>query len=280
MPKSVANAGQIDFWNSAAGEHWVSSQETMDRTLSVFGQLAIDALAINEASRVLDVGCGCGDTTLVLAKTGAQVTGVDISAPMLARANSRKDQLQDENIEFLQADAASHRFPEQYFDAVYSRFGVMFFDDPVSAFLNIRRSMKAGAKLSFVCWQPAAQNQWMRVPVSAALAHIEAPPTPSAGTPGPFAFGDEQHTRSLLTAAGFADISLLPENKPMRFLINPRQTLGQQFAEMGPLGRLLQTAPNTLKQQVIDSITAVLQDFIEGDYVVMDGAVWRVAASN
>jgi len=280
MVKDVANASQIDFWNSAAGVHWVNSQETMDHTLSVFGQLAIEPLAITHGSTILDVGCGCGDTTLALAHEGAEVTGVDISAPMLARANDRKVSVPDATIKFLQADAANHKFTDQYFDAVYSRFGLMFFDDPVAAFSNIRRAMKVAAKLSFVCWQPAAQNQWMRVPLAAALAHMEAPPTPPAGTPGPFAFGDEKYTASLLSAAGFTDVRLVAENRAMRFVINPGQTLGQQFAEMGPLGRLVQAAPDPLKQQIFDSITAALQDFIEGDAVVMDGAVWCVAATN
>lgn len=282
MTETKANAAQIDFWNSAAGEHWVKSQESMDKTLAGFGDLAIKALNLESGAHILDIGCGCGGTSLSLASANLQgtVTGVDISAPMLARSAQRKAELELDNVKFLQADAATYSFDSQYYDAVFSRFGVMFFDNPVNAFKNIRTGLKAGAKLSFVCWRPALENQWMMVPMMAALEHIERPELPAANAPGPFAFGDSDYTSTILKKAGFSNVSMEPMNLPMVFSIAENTSLGQQFAEMGPVGRLIVAAPEEQKNRIVDSITQALQIHIKGNNVEMEGSVWLVAADN
>ncbi len=282
MTEKQANADQIEFWNSAAGEQWVKGQENMDKTLAGFGQLAITALAPKSGEAIIDVGCGCGATSLALmeAMGNGNVLGVDISAPMLARAEERSIELGFDNVKFQKADAAAYNFEPNSLDGVFSRFGVMFFDDPVAAFANIRSGLKSGGRLGFVCWRPLADNQWTLVPMMAAFEHIDRPEAPPAGAPGPFALGDQDSTRKMLENAGFRDVSIEAKNLPMAFSIAPDKPLGLQFAEMGPVGRLLINAPDDKKTAIIESMTAALQPFVQGDQVVMDGAVWLVTATS
>lgn len=282
MSNSRANSEQIEYWNSQAGEQWVKGRESMDNTLSAFGQLAIDSLNLSPGNHVLDVGCGCGGTSFSLAeKVGeGRVEGVDISAPMLAHARERKIELGVENVNFSKGDVAVEQFRPQSFDRVFSRFGVMFFDDPVSAFKNIRNSLKSEGKLSFVCWRQAVENQWTMVPTKAALKYISIPEVPDKKAPGPFAFGDKAYTVSILEQAGFKNVVLEAKNLPMRFPVAENKSLGQQFAEIGPVGRIVATASDDVKRQVMESMTAALQDFVNDGRVEMDGAVWLVTADN
>ncbi|MEH6559165.1 MAG: class I SAM-dependent methyltransferase [Oceanicoccus sp.] len=282
MTEKPANADQIEFWNSAAGEQWVKGQETMDRTLAGFGQLAIAALAPKSGEAILDVGCGCGATSIALMETmgNGNVLGVDISAPMLARAEQRTIKLGLDSVKFRKADAASFDFEANTLDGVFSRFGVMFFDDAVAAFANIRSGLKPGGRLSFVCWRPISDNQWTLVPMMAAFEHIERPNAPPAGAPGPFAFGDKDRTKKMLEEAGFNNVSIEAKNLPMAFSITSDKPLGLQFAEMGPVGRLLINAPDDKKTAIVDSMTSALEPFVQGDQAVLDGAVWLVTATN
>ena len=282
MTTQQTNADQIEFWNSAAGEQWVKGQENMDRTLAGFGQLAITALAPKSGEAILDVGCGCGATSLALMETmgHGNVLGVDISAPMLARAEERSIELNLASVKFQKADAAVYDFDENSLDGVFSRFGVMFFDDAVAAFANIRSGLKPGGRLSFVCWRPIPDNQWTLVPMMAAFEHIERPAPPAAGAPGPFAFGDKDRTKKMLEDAGFNNVSIEAKNLPMAFSIAPDKPLGLQFAEMGPVGRLLINAPDDKKTAIIESMTTALEPFVQGNQAVLDGAVWLVTATN
>ncbi len=282
MNENGSNADQIKYWNSQAGAQWVKGRESMDKTLSAFGQLAIDALALSANSRVLDVGCGCGDTSFSLAEKviNGSVEGVDISEPMLAHAEELRLGLGIENVRFDNADAAVKSFTPQTFDRVFSRFGVMFFDDPVAAFSNIRHSLAPGGKLSFVCWRPAPENEWTMVPTKAALQYVSLPEQVNPNSPGPFAFGDKEYTSSILESAGFSDVVMEAKNLPMCFAISKNKSLGQQFAETGPVGRIIASAAEDVRQSVIDSMTVALEAYVADDQVKMDGAVWLVTASN
>src|SRR5919202_367006 len=183
------NTEQIEYWNGTAADTWVAQQERLDRQLDPLGRAALRVLAPRPGEHVLDVGCGSGQTTLQLADAvgpDGRVVGVDVSSQLLAAARRRP---RPANVAFEQADAQTYAF-ERPFDAIYSRFGVMFFADPVAAFANLRRALKPGGRMAFVCWREEAANPMMTVPMAAAAKHLPPlpPPAQDAHAPGPFAF--------------------------------------------------------------------------------------------
>src|SRR2546427_6919777 len=208
MSAPEANAGQVPYWNEAAGPKWVAFQKIIDAQIAPLGERAMDRAGIAPGERVIDVGCGCGDTTIALARRvgpAGLVLGIDISAPMLERAaeTARAEALA--NVRFENADAQTHRLPASAFDVVYSRFGVMFFADPVAAFANLRAALRPGGRLAFVCWQALPENPWLFVPLRAAAQHLTLPPPPAPDAPGPFAFAAPNRVRGILPRAGFAE---------------------------------------------------------------------------
>jgi SAM-dependent methyltransferase len=174
----------------------------------------MDRLDLLPGQRVVDLGCGSGRTTLELASRvgpGGEVLGVDIAAEMLARGRERAARSGAGNIEFLHADVQVHDLGQARFDAAYSRFGVMFFTDPVAAFANVRTALRPGGMLSFVCWQGVFDNEWMLVP-GAAVASVTGslPPMPGPDEPGPFSLADPDRVRAVLDAAGFESLAIEP----------------------------------------------------------------------
>jgi ubiquinone/menaquinone biosynthesis C-methylase UbiE len=168
----TANAGQYEHWNAEEGEHWVTHQQGYDTQLRAFGDRMLQAALIGPTDKVLDVGCGTGATTLAAAvATRGDVLGVDLSQPMLQVARARATALGRSNVRFEQADAQTHPFTPAGFDVVISRFGVMFFDDPVAAFANLARATRPGGRLVVTCWQELVANEFVLVP-SIALAAL------------------------------------------------------------------------------------------------------------
>src|SRR6185369_15072156 len=174
---------------------------------------AMDAAAVAAGERVLDVGCGCGSTTIELARRAGptgHVVGADISGPMLADARARTAAAGLGNVELVHADAQTHAFPPSAFDLVFSRFGVMFFADPTAAFANLRGALRPGGRLAFVCWRSLPENPWMAVPLMAALQHLPPPTIPGPEDPGPFSFADRGRVERILGGAGWSDVTVTP----------------------------------------------------------------------
>lgn len=271
---SEANAQQAIYWNEGAGPTWAELQAPLDRQLQPLGRRAMAELDLGPGKRVLDVGCGAGETTLALSSTGVEALGVDISHTLLDVARRRSAGLS--GVAFLEADAQTFAFEPASFDAVFSRFGVMFFADPAAAFANIRKAMKPGAKLSFVCWRTPAENPIMSLPMQAALAHVDAPPAPpEPGAPGPFAFADPARVNAILADAGFSGVSLTPHDEP----IGPgdlETTLGLAL-RVGPLGALLRENPEK-RDAVIAAVRAALAPHDGPDGVKLGSATWVVTA--
>jgi SAM-dependent methyltransferase len=203
----VPNAEQIRVWNEVNPARWIAMRGPLDRALGPFGRAAMDALAPRPGELALDVGCGFGETTVELARRCGTAVGVDVSEPMLAIARSEAPA----GVTYLCADAQAHAFEER-FDLVFSRFGVMFFEDPAAAFANLRRSMRPGARLAAVVWGAAGENEWVQLPLRVVRRHMPVP-APSTG-PGPFSLGDGAALSRLLAGAGFAEVSVRPLDLP------------------------------------------------------------------
>jgi len=249
------NAEQFSYWNEEAGQKWVELQERLDSGIGPLGLDAIERAAPAAGERVLDVGCGCGQTALQLAErvgeTGS-VLGVDLSGPMLARAQERAAQAGIRQVRFEQGDAQIHPLEEGSFDLVFSRFGVMFFADPPEAFAALRRATRSGGRLAFLCWRGAEHNPFMAVPYLAVAKHVELPPPPPAGAPGPLSFADDERVRGILESAGWSDVAFEPWER--EFLVGGRGTLDDAVdfsLRVGPVTRALRLAEGELDMEAI-----------------------------
>lgn len=279
---AAPNAEMIRLWNENNGTRWAALQERLDAQLDPVGLAAMQRLPLGDGARVLDIGCGCGSTSLELAERVAPhgaVLGVDISAPLLAIAAERAAKGDVTTVSFVRSDAQTHAFDAGSFDAAFSRFGVMFFDDPVAAFSNVRRALVTGGALTFLCWRAPTENEWVRVPIQAVLPLLEPPTPPKPGAPGPFSFAERERVIAVLTAAGFSDVTVDAYDAPLRFGGGGELDAIVDFAlQIGPTAALL-------REQSIEDLTAVraaLRDELakhqrEGG-VSLGAAMWIVCA--
>lgn len=280
------NADLAASWNGQSGERWVANQARLDAVVAAFGQAAIEAAAPAKGERVLDVGCGAGASSLALAARvgpGGHVLGVDISEPLIGLARALAPQ--DTSALFQLADASDAELPEGAFDILFSRFGVMFFDDPTGAFAHMRRALRPGGRVIFVCWRGAAENDWVRLPMGAIKGILppSAPPDPEA--PGPFSFGNRGRVSRILTAAGFTDIAIAPFDASVPFGEGETRDAAIDDAvrmalEVGPLSRALADQPDDIRARA-SAATRVAFAGLPGERSVMiNGAAWIVMARN
>jgi len=280
---SIANTDQAERWNSGEDlAHWLDNQARYDRMNEPFTALILDAAAFRPGAQVLDVGCGCGGTTLAAARLIApgQGVGVDLSGPMLARARARAEAAGLGNAVFQQGDAQVHPFGPARFDTVISRFGTMFFADPVAAFANVRSAVRPGGRLIFVCWQPLAANQWLLVPGAALAEHLPPPGFGSGDGPGMFAFADPDRVRPILAAAGWRDIEITSE--PRSILVGGGGSVDDavEFLRTGSMGRMmLAGADADTVDRAVASVRAALTPYADAEGVHLDAGVWLVQAA-
>ena len=207
---SEVNKNQKDFWSGKGGDIWVERQNAMDTMLSPLGEAALNKLNFNEEENVLDIGCGCGHTTLNIAKRigpSGKVTGLDISEPMLKRAKETAVEMSITNTSFKCVDVQTEELGDQIYSSAFSRFGVMFFEDSVAAFKNINKSLISGGYLSFVCWQSPAVNPWQSLFIQEVKKFLDLP-SPPPRSPGPFAFMESEYVSSILEESKFQDITI------------------------------------------------------------------------
>jgi SAM-dependent methyltransferase len=272
------NAEQVAYWNGPAGERWSREQAVLDRAFEALSRRLLGRAALRPGERVLDVGCGCGTSTLAAADavgpTGA-VLGIDVSAPMLARARERSSARP--RVAYRECDASTEAL-EPTFDVVLSRFGVMFFRDPVAAFTNLRGALRPGGRLAFICWRPVAENEWARVPREAALQHVTPEPPQGPEEPGPFSFGDRARVERILTGAGFTSVECVPVDE--KVLVSDEGLDGAvEFAiSAGPTARLLREVSDDVKNRVRAALATALRPYLAGNRMTLGGATWLVHA--
>jgi len=271
------NDEQQILWNGVAGRAWVDSQELLDAILKPFEALLVDAVVAGSGHRVLDVGCGTGSTTLAVArKLGAcgRCTGIDISDPMVALARARAER-EHTPARFLCADAQVHDFEPASFDVILSRFGVMFFGDPVRAFANLRRAATDGAELRFVVWRSASENPFMTTAERAAAPLLPNIPPRKPGAPGQFAFADQDRVHRILEESGWAGIDIRPVDVACTL---PEKDLVRYVTRLGPLGLVLQDADDRTRNEIIETVRAAFDPYVHGEDVRFTSACWLVAA--
>jgi ubiquinone/menaquinone biosynthesis C-methylase UbiE len=276
-----ANANQATYWNGPGGQHWTDRQTMQDALLAPVAERLLAAARPLPAERAIDIGCGCGATTLAVAEvTGpsGRALGLDISAPMIARAKQRAVDT-GAAATFEVADATIHDFSAERADLMLSRFGVMFFADPSLSFANMRRGLKPGGRLTFACWREAKLNPWLTLPLRAATRH--APKLPELGPedPGPFSFAQEARVRHVLETAGFSEISLTPEDLDLDIAVG----LGlnnaiAQSLEIGPASRVLEGQPPEIVAAATAEIRAALTPLVRGANLWLAAAIWIVRA--
>lgn len=270
----------LSNWDGTDGERWAAEADRYDRMSRRFADAIIDALAPAKGEDVLDVGCGNGALLLAIADTVAPdgtVTGLDISSPMLEVARRRAADRSLANVSLVHGDAQVVELEPSSFDAVVSRFGVMFFDDATAAFTNLASALRPGARLVFTCWRELLANDWIMVPAAAALEHVPMPELGEEGAAGPFSFADSDRVRTILDAAGFVDIDLQEINLPVTLGATVDDAI--DFMRHGDMADILFTGVDEAAvERAWSAIRGVLDDRATPEGVDLNGSVWLVQA--
>lgn len=270
---------QHSFWNEVQGPKWVRLHQRIEPTFTPISVRTIDGLAPKPGEHVLDVGCGCGETSLLLAERvapGGSVTGIDISRPMLDLARERADRA-GAPITFLEANAQFYDFEPDTFDCVFSRFGVMFFDDFAAAFANLLRATKPGGRMAFVTWRTRRDNPWAMTAVPIAKPHVELPPRPEPGAPGQFAFEDEEFVREFLARAGWSDIGFERFDADLK-VGETVESAADFLIEMGPVAAPLAAAEPETRALVTRELREALKAHARPEGVFLSSSTWLVTA--
>ena len=268
---------QTTLWNGVSGCAWVEAQDLLDEVFRPLENLLVASVAAGSGGRVLDIGCGTGATTVAAARRlGAkgQSVGIDISEPMLAAARARAER-EGAQATFIGADAQTHAFTPGSFDTIISRFGVMFFDDPIRAFANLRRAARDNGELQLIVWRGAGDNPFMTTAERAAARLLPNIPARDPDAPGQFAFADRGRVHRILQESGWTGIDIRPIDVACHF---PEKGLVGYFTRFGPLGRILPELDEQTRTHVIETVRPAFDPYVRGTEVDFTAACWMVVA--
>ncbi len=272
------NRDEVAYWNDDAGSRWVEFQERIDRAFAPLSAAGLALAAAQPGESVVDIGCGCGATVLELADavgSSGSVLGVDVSRSMLALAGQRAGERLP-NVRLHVADAATHAFDESSVDLAFSRFGVMFFDDPVSALANVRRALRPGGRLVFVCWRDLAANPWFHVPLEAVHPHLPPQPKVHPHAPGPLAFADRDRVEDILRQAGYDDVRSSAFDAVLELGPEPQAT--ELLSQIGPTSRLFAGGDEAARAVAREALSVALRGHAPDGHVRLRAGVWMVVA--
>jgi SAM-dependent methyltransferase len=277
----AVNADMQSFWNGVGGHTWVARQAHTDITLQQVADALLAYAAPKKGESVLDVGCGCGASTLDFARavgpTGS-VVALDVSGPMLEEARTRSASAGIAHVDWQQADAAST--PLGPYDLLTSMFGLMFFGDPIAAFTHMRQAAREGARMAFVAWRSLDENPWMGVPMDAVRPHLPPRPAGRPNAPGMFALADPDYVTEVLTSAGWSP----PGFEALDCALDIAAGRGLEAAvvqstQIGAVNSWLRSQPDEVVAASTDSIREALTPYVEGESVRLPGAMWLVRST-
>ena len=278
---------QSEYWNGAAGKKWASLANNQDTLLGKLGEETMDAAGVSNGQSVLDIGCGSGGSTFELSKrigSDGTVWGVDISKPMLDIGITRLKSHDFRNIRFSEADVTTFDFKNHSFDIAFSRFGVMFFEDPVVSFSSVANSLKSKGRLAFCCWRSLSKNEWFELPLNVGLKYCDQPnqddTMDAAGlsySPGPMAFKDQDRIDKILSESGFSTISIKEHKSKLTVGLTPK-IAASNLTNVGPLSRLMQNYNDNIKALIQTDLEKQLIQNVTPEGVKLRSNVWIVTA--
>ena len=275
------NIKQRQFWSGAGGDVWVNKQREMDIMLNPLGDRVIERLDLKSDAKIIDIGCGCGATTLEIAKkiTQGEILGVDISEPMLDKATETAKEMSLSNISFEVKDVQVDVMPQNYFDVAFSRFGVMFFEDPFEAFKNIHTSLREDGLLSFVCWQNASLNPWQSLSIQVIKEFLDLP-APAPKSPGPFAFEDKTYLEDILRESGFKGLEILDNQEDIvMFSGKSIREACEDYLTINPVvTEMLKNSKPELTEEILEALVIKFSNFHQNDGLLFPSATWIVTA--
>ncbi len=281
----MANEAQQEYWNGEVGERWAERDDFMARLLAPAASALLEKILPARGIDAIDIGCGGGSQTMTLAQkigVGGSVLGVDISEPLLGCARDRaiRARFKRADVEFLNADASTHGFVPESVDLLFSRFGVMFFDDPVAAFANLRHALRPDGNLVFCCWREKSINDWINLPYQAIQPYLPEQPQEDPFAPGPFAFAKDEYVSEILGQAGFSGVEIIPCDVPMSF--GPSKDIQAAVKEVtmtGPIAKLMVDLSDDVRPRAFDRVVEALEPNYSEGTVTLSGAFWLVMAS-
>jgi SAM-dependent methyltransferase len=279
--RSVSSITQADYWNTAGAARWVQQRAVYDALFHEHGEAALEAAAIGAGHTVLDVGCGCGTTTLSIASRvgpGGLVVGVDISGPMVDVARKRAVAAGVDNVRFELGDAQTAPLDENRYDAVVSRLGIMFFNNPVVAFMRLRRATRTGGRFAAVCWRKTTENPWIALPLEVTSSLLSTEPI-DPNVPGPFSLSSRDRIVSLMRTAGYSGVNVEPLDLPL-FIGRSAEEAATLMVDLGPVGRAILGASPDVRFRAVEAVAAALAPYTTASQVKMPSAAWLVTAQS
>jgi SAM-dependent methyltransferase len=268
----MSNSEQEELWNGRMGTAWVSVEERIDKMLSPLSSVAIERANVQPGERVIDIGCGCGPTSYALSANGASVWGVDISTSMVEQAQQRYGAI--DNLQFSVMDAATADYTPDH-DCLFSRFGMMFFSNPVDAFSNLRTALKPDGRIAFLCWQTPKDNPWISMVGAALQSYLPDTPAPDPRAPGPFCFADKDYIQEVFGAAGYNNIEIEAIEADVHLGDSVDEAMIFQ-KQVGPLSALLEGADDDIKEQATQAVVELLNSHLTTDGLNFPAATWLI----